>query len=412
MDVKKIIAGLTAILLVFSTALFACTRGFSESIPMQKSTGGIRMVSIAHAAQPALPALSGANPAVTEVIEPVKTPLYEPQSQKIEPVKSLPDEPVTKAAIPEYSHTVSYSTAQRESYIVVPRFYNLSVRDAVAYLAGYGIDAQPEVDTVALDEIVSRVSFYGWWDGDNLYIKPGKEVILKVGAGEESHSKDTATHNTKNGSRIAYLTFDDGPTWYNTPRILNILENYGIKATFFVVGKSVASYPKRLKAIHDSGNAIGCHSYSHAYSEIYSSADAFYADMQRWHDAVSGELGEKFACSLYRMPGGTLTARKFSGYDAIREMLADHGFRIFDWNMSNNDVWSRTRAGGLSPTEYEKQCFEQQLEQLDAAGKPLIVLMHETYSSTVDMLPWAIELLIDKGYSFDTLDNFSGEFLH
>lgn len=376
-------------MIVFFAVLFGYARSLAVYIPMQKASGGIHAAAIAPASKPSLPALAGVNPAETKVIEPPGT---------------SSDEPETQAASPEKTNAGDdTSAAQSESYIVVPRFYNLSVSEAKAYFAGYGIDAQTENDNVAPDRIVTKVSFFGKWDDDNFYIKPDRQVILKVGADKKP---------TGDSGKIAYLTFDDGPTWYNTPRILDILENYGIKATFFVVGKSIERFPKRLKEIYDSGNAIGCHSYSHAYSKIYSSADAFHADMQRWHDAVSGELGEDFACSLYRMPGGTLTARKFADYDAIREALADRGFRIFDWNMSNNDVWSRTKAGGLSPVEYEKQCFEEQLRQLDGTGRLLIILMHETYSSTVDMLPWAIELLIDKGYAFDTLDNFSGEFLH
>lgn len=296
------------------------------------------------------------------------------------------------------------------NYIIVPRFYNLSVGKATEYLASYGINAKPDDEQAGADAPVVVVSFFGKWDDENFYFIPGKDVTLKVGGVPEEEQPKPYNKPHKAGN-VAYLTFDDGPTKYNTQKILDILGSYGVKATFFVVGTAVERFPGRAKEINESGSIIGCHSYSHDYASIYSSKEGFLSDLERWYDVVSGELGEDYACTLYRMPGGSACARRYAGYGDIMAELEFREMLVFDWTMSNNDVWSRSKAGSLSPIDYMKKCFIEQLELIDGTGKPVIILMHETYDATVEMLPWAIELLLSKGYTFDTLDNLPASYL-
>ncbi|MBR3635842.1 MAG: polysaccharide deacetylase family protein, partial [Lachnospiraceae bacterium] len=82
-----------------------------------------------------------------------------------------------------------------------------------------------------------------------------------------------------------YLTFDDGPS-PNTEKILDILDEYDVKATFFVTGYQAEKHPEWYKEIVDRGHTIGMHSYSHVYSDIYSSTDAFFADIDKLHDYI------------------------------------------------------------------------------------------------------------------------------
>lgn len=393
MKVKKLVAVLTATMLALSASFYSCTVTYDEDFSAHRSVVSNQAETIAHTPDEAEPAFN-----------------IEPQSndQSVEPKEHTDD--ITQETEPADTPEIAPDADKASpGFIVVPRFYNLSVSETIDYLASYGITAYPESDAVSPDAQVVVLSFYGMVDDESFYILPGYDVTLKVGGVPEESKPDNNTPQA-NG-KVAYLTFDDGPTRENTQKIIDILESFGAKATFFVVGTAVRRFPGRTRLILESGNAIGCHSYSHEYDTIYTSKDGFLSDMQSWYDAVCSDIGEDYACSIYRMPGGSANAKKYSGYTDIKAELEAREYKVFDWTMSNNDVWSRSKAGDLSPVEYEKKCFAEQLEQLDRLGRPIIILMHETYDSTVEMLPWAIELLQSKGYSFDTLDRFTGEYV-
>lgn len=74
--------------------------------------------------------------------------------------------------------------------------------------------------------------------------------------------------------KVAYLTFDDGPSSNITPKVLDVLKEEGVKATFFVLGQNVKTHPEQLKRIYEEGHYIANHSYTHKYSKIYASVDA------------------------------------------------------------------------------------------------------------------------------------------
>lgn len=396
---KKLVAVLAATMLALSASFYSCTVTYDEDYSAHRAVVSNQADTIAHTP----------NDAETDIdIE--QQNRSDTSAKKSEHTEDTPqvDEPAeTQYNAADYKNTDADKASS--SFIVVPRFYNLSVAETINYLAAYGITAHPENDGVKPDAQVVVISFCGMVDDESFYILPGYDVTLKVGASAEEPNPDKNTPTP--GGKVAYLTFDDGPTKENTQKIIDILESYGAKATFFVVGTAVQRFPGRTRLIIESGNAIGCHSYSHEYDTIYTSKDGFLSDMQSWYDAVCSDIGEDYACSIYRMPGGSANAKKYSGYTDIKAELEAREYKVFDWTMSNNDVWSRSKAGDLSPVEYEKKCFAEQLEQLDRLGRPIIILMHETYDSTVEMLPWAIELLQSKGYSFDTLDRFTGEYV-
>ena len=95
----------------------------------------------------------------------------------------------------------------------------------------------------------------------------------------------------KSGDKVVYLTFDDGPHKKNTERILKILDDYGVKATFFVIGNRVSVYPDQLKAVRDAGHAIGCHSYDHVYKTL-TTPDGVKTEIANWESAAKKALGE------------------------------------------------------------------------------------------------------------------------
>ena len=95
----------------------------------------------------------------------------------------------------------------------------------------------------------------------------------------ELDSKIREIYNKK--EKVAYLTFDDGPTKTITPKVLDILEEEDVKATFFVIGKSVESYPEIVKRAYEEGHYIANHGYSHDNNKLYKSEESFINEIDR-----------------------------------------------------------------------------------------------------------------------------------
>lgn len=197
----------------------------------------------------------------------------------------------------------------------------------------------------------------------------------------------------KNG-KMAYLTFDDGPSILVTPDILAILEEYNINATFFVVGKMVDQNPQMLKKIYDAGHSIGNHSYSHNYGYIYRNTSNFMADIDKAEESMKNVLGDDFRTNLLRFPGGS-----FGKKPGFIKAIETANYKYFDWNSLNGD------AEGFN---LSKEKLFNRLKETVRNKDNLIILMHDTdtKSTTVDSLRNIIDYLIDKGYYFDVLDNY------
>ncbi|MBP7059406.1 MAG: polysaccharide deacetylase [Lachnospiraceae bacterium] len=184
-----------------------------------------------------------------------------------------------------------------------------------------------------------------------------------------------------------YLTFDDGPS-ANTDKILDILDDYGVKATFFVTGHSDAESSARYKRIVDEGHTIGMHSYSHKYKEVYASLSSFQEDYDKIHDLIKTSTGVD--CNLYRFPGGS--SNQVSGEDMsyFIDFLNKKNVKYYDWNVTSGDA---------SSTAYTSQELIENVMSDVVKYKTSIVLMHdaENKKSTVEALPTLIETLQAKG---------------
>ena len=190
--------------------------------------------------------------------------------------------------------------------------------------------------------------------------------------------------------KIAYLTFDDGPYPETTPRILKILQEEGVKATFFVLGKQVERYPELLKAEYEQGEGIGNHSYSHDYHLLYRSPKAFLAEIKQTEDLIFKAIGTR--THIVRAPGGTQGHFHVNYYNVLD--AAD--YLIYDWNVSTGDA-----AAPLVPADQLIQNIENQVP-----GKSrIIILMHDAGAkvTTVDALPRIIKYLKQQGYSFGVI---------
>ena len=180
-----------------------------------------------------------------------------------------------------------------------------------------------------------------------------------------------------------YLTFDDGPS-DNTDAILDILKNYNVKATFFLVEKDDTAAQDKIKRIASEGHSIGVHSYSHKYSEVYASLDSFKKDVDSMRDYLEPIIGYK--PSIYRFLGGS--GNKVTNVD-IRECidyLDSQGIKYYDWNVSSGDAVSNA----YTADELVENVMKDVLKY-----KTSVVLLHDANAkgTTLEALPGLIEAL-------------------
>lgn len=194
-------------------------------------------------------------------------------------------------------------------------------------------------------------------------------------------------------SKFAYLTFDDGPSEKATPAILDILKEYNIKATFFVVGSMVEKYPHILNRIYDEGHTIGNHSYSHNYKYIYRNSKNFMEDINRADKVMKEVLGEDFETKLLRLPGGSFGRNKSPMVKAAEK----EGYGVYDWNALNGD------AEGLN---LNNNYLTSRLKETTRNKKNAIILMHDIDAKlgTVETLRENIDHLISNGFYFRVLE--------
>ncbi len=199
--------------------------------------------------------------------------------------------------------------------------------------------------------------------------------------------------------KTVYLTFDDGPSGH-TDQILEILKKNNIKATFFVigVGKNFNDYKK----IIDNGHAIGLHTFSHDYKEVYTSEESFFKDLYKIRDAVKSTTG--IDVKITRFPGGSSNAKASKALKtAIINRMTKEGFVYFDWNCDTTDA-----SGNNVPVE-------KLVKYGVCTTHPDInVLMHDTNAkkTTVQALQRIIDGYKKEGYTFETLDVNSPKIQH
>lgn len=195
---------------------------------------------------------------------------------------------------------------------------------------------------------------------------------------------DPASETEKPAGRKVYLTFDDGPSSY-TEEILDILDQYNVKATFFVVGKESDWAREALKEIVDRGHTLGMHSYSHKYAEIYESVESFSEDLDKIQNYVYDATG--VTSTVYRFPGGSSNTISKVDMNDFADYLDTQEIRFFDWNVSSGDAVK----GGASVEQITKNVMGDVVRH-----KNVIVLMHDAANkrTTVEALPIIIENIL------------------
>ena len=214
----------------------------------------------------------------------------------------------------------------------------------------------------------------------NVTDKQDKKIDIK-----DIYNKDT---------KIAYLTFDDGPSAAVTPLILDVLKEENIKATFFVLGTNIKNNPDILKRAYQEGHYIANHGYSHDYKKIYKDAKNVMEEYEKTEKLIKETIGNaQYSSNLFRFPGGY----KGGKYEKIKieagKILNDNNIFYIDWNVLTGD------AEGANTKEKILKNVEKNLKD----NGNIVVLMHDSSSKilTYETLKDVIKYLRDQGYTFD-----------
>lgn len=249
------------------------------------------------------------------------------------------------------------------------------------------LNEQKDSHESVLDELNSKI--------DDL----NKQIALKNK--DKDKDKETTTKKPQtelvmpkpisSRGKTVYLTFDDGPSVY-TEEILDILDKYGVKATFFVVN---GKYNHIMKDIVDRGHQIGLHCYKHVYSEIYKSDEAYFKDLEKISDVVKKQTGVE--SKIIRFPGGgsNTISKKYSPgiMTRLTQSVVENGYSYFDWNCSNGDA-----DGANTVVKQVINC-----SQFPRNEKRIVVLMHDNKKITMESLPKIIEYYKACGMDFGVL---------
>ena len=196
--------------------------------------------------------------------------------------------------------------------------------------------------------------------------------------------------------KVAFLTFDDGPSSNVTPKILDVLKKEDIKATFFVLGTMVKANPGVLRREREEGHYIANHSYSHVYSKVYANKNKPLEEYNKTNKLIQEALGDSnYQSNIFRFPGGSVGGYYDKLKQKAKKKFQEKGISYLDWNCLTND----------SDGAETKQAIMQNLKATSKGKKSLVILMHDAPNKdlTAKTLPDVIKYLKEQGYSFQNM---------
>lgn len=204
------------------------------------------------------------------------------------------------------------------------------------------------------------------------------------------YQKQAIANPVHPGNKVVYLTFDDGPSRH-TARLLDILDKYGVKATFFVTNQFPA-YEHMIGETYRRGHTIALHTYKHIYSSLYANEAAYYNDLEAIKNICVNQTG--IIPTIVRFPGGTSNTVSKNYCPGIMSSLVNslsyHGFLYCDWNVSSGD------AGGAKTISAIANNVISGIRRNNVS----IVLQHDITSNSVEAVEQILFWGIQNGYTF------------
>ncbi len=306
------------------------------------------------------------------------------------------------------TYTVSDSsgntaTVQREIYYFDPEAPKITMLGMDKITIGKGIDfVDPGCTAVdnADGDITERITV----SGDLNTEVPGT-YTLTYNVSDTYGNTDSCTRQVTvkdiqkanvdkpavNENKIIYLTFDDGPCYY-TNKLLDVLDKYDVKVTFFVIHSDEGDLLARMAA---SGHKVAMHAYEHEYKRIYKSQEAYFKDLDKIQAEIFQYTGQK--SMLLRFPGGgsnTVSRSYCRGImTALAKALKEKGYAYTDWNVDSND------AGGATSSD---EVYNNVIRGI-SGHKAAIVLQHDIKPFSVNAVERIIQWGIANGYTFRAL---------
>lgn len=192
----------------------------------------------------------------------------------------------------------------------------------------------------------------------------------------------------KQGETI-YLTFDDGPS-ATTRQLLDILDKYEVKATFFMLGPNMNKYPSAVKQIEAAGHGLGLHGMTHRKEKFYASPAAALAEMSGDNAVLKKIAGS--STTLIRPPYGS----KPYFTKSFRDKVLSRGYHLWDWNVDSNDWKYKEDSSAIYNTVME------QVHKLQKTRINPVILMHDQ-KTTLKVLPDLLNSLKKEGYEFQII---------
>ena len=173
---------------------------------------------------------------------------------------------------------------------------------------------------------------------EQIEVKPEPTPKVPVYS-EEAKDRMKNIYVQADDEKVAYLTFDDGPSSNITPQILNTLRNENIKATFFILGSRAELYPELVKQEYNEGHYIANHGYSHTYASIYSSPNAVLDEYNRTESIIQQAIGiDGYSSHLFRFPGGSEGGKYAKMKNQAKDLLEQNNISYINWNCLTNDA--------------------------------------------------------------------------
>lgn len=290
---------------------------------------------------------------------------------------------------------------QAPQTIEIPDLQNMNLQGAKDILSELGVEFEIVPTESRIANRVEKITGYTVDENGKMTVNTDSKIVI--------HSNEVAK------DKVIYLTFDDGPMvnysdsaltdiYYTTEELLTVLDEYNVKATFFLAGYQMVKSDRKhfVNDIYDRGHLIACHTYSHELTYIYNSVDNFLVDVEKFETALIEILGEEKFNSFgkyIRFPGGSSTNGCLNKSEALEyiESIRNKGYKVYDWTTLTGDAEGVTDAQGMI------NYIISNLDSVKQKGEPLILLMHDK-KAMKDALPEVLDYLISEGYYFDTLD--------